>query len=109
MEAAVMLGLNCGSGQRPFQSYPDEGVQWINVDVQDKWKPDIVADWNDLNMFGDGVADYVVSHHSLEHVGCGEGDGFIREAHRILKPGGSLLVFVPDNRALCGAYMDGRI
>lgn len=104
-----MIGLNCGSGQRPFASLPDEGVQWINVDINPKWNPDIVADWNSLKAFPDRGMDYVVSHHSLEHVGCGEGSGFIREAYRVLKPGGRLLVFVPNNRALCHAYLQGTI
>lgn len=104
-----MIGLNCGSGQRPFTSLPDEGIQWINIDINPKWDPDIVANWNDLSMFSSGSVDYVVSHHSLEHVGCGDGSGFIREAYRVLKPGGSLLVFVPDMKALAKRWLDGGL
>lgn len=95
--------LNCGSGQRPF------GDGWINLDSNPKWNPDVVADWNDLSMFEDNSMDLVVSHHSLEHVGCGEGDPFITEAYRVLKQGGSLLVFVPDMKALARAWMMNRM
>lgn len=100
-----MIGINAGSGQRKF----DSTLGWINVDIQPRWEPDIVADWNDLSMFKDNSVDYVVSHHSLEHVGCGEGSGFIREARRVLKPLGSLLIFVPDMRALAQRWLVGQL
>lgn len=102
---ATMKGLNCGSGQRPF----DREQGWINIDIEKRWEPDVVADWNKLDMFEDNSMDYVVSHHSLEHVGCGEGDGFIREAHRVLKPEGSLLIFVPDMKALAQRWLMRQI
>jgi cyclopropane fatty-acyl-phospholipid synthase-like methyltransferase len=97
--------LNCGSGQRKF----DPAFGWINLDSNPKWEPDVVADWNNLGMFADESMDLVVSHHSLEHAGCGEATGFIREANRILKPGGSLLVFVPDMKALAQRFILGQI
>lgn len=97
--------LNVGSGQRPF----DQEHGWINIDAQERWNPDLVADWNDLSMFDDGTMDLAVSHHSLEHVGCGEGVGFIREAYRVLKPGGSLIVTVPDMRALAQRWLTHQI
>lgn len=87
-----MIGLNCGSGQRPF----DKEKGWINIDINPRWSPDVLGHWNNLTPFANDSVDLVVSHHSLEHVGCGEGNGFISEAWRVLKPGGSLLVFVPD-------------
>lgn len=96
-----MLGLNCGSGQRPF----DRSAGWVNIDIQPRWNPDIVADWNDLSMFKDETVDYVVSEHSIEHVGLGECDGFFKEAYRVLKPSGSLIVTTPDLRALCQRWL----
>lgn len=100
-----MIGLNCGSGQRPF----DRAAGWVNIDVNPKWSPDLVADWNNLGMFADNTVDFVVSHHSLEHAGCGEADNFVREANRVLKPGGSLLVFIPDVKALAQRWLLGQI
>jgi len=104
-----MLGINAGSGQRPFKSFPEEGIQWINIDGNPRWNPDIVADIRDLSMFGDSMVDLVVLHHVWEHFGLGEGDGMIRECHRILKPRGSLLVCIPNPRALCQRYLSGEI
>lgn len=107
LEAFVKRGYNVGSGQRPFHSNFGH-VQWINVDSVAKWNPDLVCDGNSLPC-PDGDADYFVLHHVLEHFGCGEGDSLIREAYRVLKPGGSLLVFVPDLRALALRWMNGEI
>lgn len=103
----MLRAINVGSGQRPFHSTP--AIKWINMDINLGWKPDVVGDWNDLGFIKTGTMDFVVSHHSLEHVGCGEGDGFIREAHRVLKPGGSLLVFMPDMKALAQRWLTRQI
>lgn len=97
--------INAGSGQRPF----DNKQGWVNIDIQDKYTPDLVADWNDLSAFQDGSVEYVVAHHTIEHVGCGEADSFIKEAQRVLKPNGSLLIFLPDWRALAQRWLLGQI
>lgn len=97
------LRLNVGSGQRPFKP------PFVNVDVNPKWRPDVVADGASMPMFESGSADVIVLHHVLEHFGCGEGAMMVRECHRILCSGGSLLVFVPDMRALTHGWNLGRI
>src|SRR4051812_15890948 len=102
-----MLCLNIGSGQRPFRTTGD--YTWVNVDINPKWKPDVVADGAKLDMYADNSVDFIVSHHVLEHFGCGEAAPAIREFNRILKPGGVLRVFVPDMRALAKGWIDGRI
>jgi len=98
-----MLKLNMGSGQRKF------GPGWVNVDTNPKWSPDVVSNGSTLPMFEDASADMIVLHHVLEHFGCGEAGDLLRECHRILAPGGSLFVFVPDMRALARGWLEGRI
>src|SRR6267142_2149275 len=104
LEAAV-IALNCGSGQRPF----DRTQGWVNIDINLRWEPDLIADCNHLTMYEDAHVDMVVSHHCLEHVGCGEADGFIREAWRVLKPEGSLIVAVPNMRKLATLWLSGEL
>jgi SAM-dependent methyltransferase len=106
LEKKVKRGLNVGSGQRPFNSTPE--VEWCNVDSQERWNPDVCCDASRLP-FRDNSADYFVLHHVLEHFGCGEGEALINEAHRVLRPGGSLLVFVPDLRALAVRWLEGGL
>lgn len=106
---AQKIGINCGSGQRPFTTTPE--VKWHNVDKvshDGMPAPDLVCDGSKLPYF-DETMDYFVLHHVLEHFGCGEGVGLIKEAHRVLKPGGSLLVFVPDLKALAKRWIDGGL
>lgn len=99
-----MIGLNVGSGQRPF------GKGWINLDIQvaEDRMPNVQADMFHLP-FRDGSVDMVVSSHTLEHLGCGEACGFIKESYRVLKSRGSLIVSIPDIRALAKRWLTGQI
>lgn len=98
-----MLKLNLGSGQRKFQP------PFINVDIQDKWAPDLVADCASLPMFADESAEMIVLHHQLEHGTLEQSKKMLQEAHRLLCPGGSLLIFVPDISALVTGWSEGKI
>lgn len=103
------FGVNVGSGQRPFHDTPE--VEWLNVDAVEHEgmpKPDVVCDGAHLRGYPDESFDYYVLHQVLEHEGCG-GRGLIEEAHRVLKPNGSLLVFVPDMRALAQRWLMGLL
>ncbi len=103
------LGINCGSGQRRFTTVPGE-VRWINVDkiTREGHEPDLICDGAHIPR-ADGSVDYFVLHHVLEHFGCGAAQDLIDEAFRVLKPGGSLLVFTPDMRMLADRWLQGKI
>lgn len=95
--------VNLGSGQRPFPK------PWINVDMQARWAPDVVADGSCMPMFADASAELIVAHQIIEHVGLGEFDGVIREAYRILEVGGSLILTTPNLRELVKGWITSRI
>jgi predicted SAM-dependent methyltransferase len=101
------LKINAGSGQRKFV-----GNGWVNIDINPKVHagggPDLVCDMRNMP-FPNNSADVVVSHHTIEHLGCGEADAFIKEAHRVLKPSGHLLIFIPDAKALARRWLVGEI
>jgi len=98
-----MVRLCVGSGQRPFAK------PFINVDLNPRWKPDVVADGASMPMFKDDSADIIVLHHVAEHAGCGESHPMLVECRRILCKKGSLLVFVPDMKALAKCWLKGNI
>jgi predicted SAM-dependent methyltransferase len=101
----MKLAINCGSGQRRFDS-----VQWINVDSVSRpgHEPDLQCDGAHLP-HEDATVDYFILHHVMEHFGCGDAKGLIQEAYRVLKPGGSLLIFIPDLKTLAGRWLGGEI
>lgn len=98
-----MLKLNIGSGQRKFKR------PFLNIDCQEKWQPDMLADASSLPMFENASADLVVLHHVLEHFGLGEADALLAECRRVLAPGGSLLIFLPDVAALAKRWLRREI
>lgn len=104
-------GLNVGSGQRRFTSTTQ--LQWINIDSQFE-APDRVPDlvWEvgkEPIPFADNTAQCATLIHQIEHVGCGEAEPALRDLYRVLVPGGSLIVVLPDMRALASAWLTGRI
>lgn len=92
-----------GSGQKPYAK------PFINIDINPKWEPDIVADGASLPMFESNSAEVIVVEHCLEHFQCGEGLGMLRECYRILGSGGSLIVTVPNIRELIKAWIVGKL
>lgn len=101
--------LNVGSGQRRFET----SMGWFNIDCVSRPPdqiPDIIVDANQLSSkFDDNSQDMVVLHHVLEHFGCGEADEVLKQCYNVLKPGGSLLLFVPDLRLLAGRWLSGEL
>ncbi|MGE3376462.1 MAG: methyltransferase domain-containing protein [Vicinamibacteria bacterium] len=58
--------------------------------------------------FPDEVFGEVYASHVLEHVPWFLSVAALREAHRVLAPGGLLEVWVPDLRAIVDSYLAGR-
>lgn len=87
------LKLNLGCGNKNIPGY-------INVDLVDernKVKPDVICDIRDLKEhFDDGVADEVMAIHVLEHFYAWEVHNILLEWKRVLKPGGKIIIEVPD-------------
>ena len=53
-------------------------------------------------------ADYVFSSHFLEHLSKAHGERLVREAGRILKPGGTIRIAIPDLSQMIVAYQAGQ-
>jgi SAM-dependent methyltransferase len=56
----------------------------------------------------DATVETVYSSHFLEHVRRADALRFLRECHRILRPGGVLRLVVPDLRRLAERYVGSR-
>jgi predicted SAM-dependent methyltransferase len=94
--------LNVGSGQRPF------ATPFTNIDSNPRWNADLICDAGRLP-YSSGSCSLIISHHQLEHVELSKADDMLREWYRLLAPGGSLLIFVPDLWKLTVAWNRGDI
>jgi SAM-dependent methyltransferase len=79
--------LNLGAGESRKEGY-------VNLDWQKETNPDVVHNLNNFPYpFQDNTFDLIEASHVLEHLD--RPFDVMRELHRILKPGGSLLIKVP--------------
>lgn len=84
--------LHVGCGGDPLPAWLP-GAE-TRLDVDPAAKPDIVAS---MTALGDiGIFDVVYCCHALEHLYPHEVGTALREFLRVLSPGGSVILFVPD-------------
>lgn len=82
-----MLNLGCGSRY---------SKDWVNVDFVSS-SPNVIAHNLTIGIpFSDSYFDIVYHSHVLEHFSKEDGILFIKECHRVLKPGGIIRIAVPD-------------
>ncbi|MGH6628604.1 MAG: class I SAM-dependent methyltransferase [Burkholderiales bacterium] len=98
MSTASPVRINLGSGPWKFDG-------WVNVDLDLYSRPDVCADLAAGLPFRDASADFIhtedfVDQLDLEHAAC-----FLRECHRVLKPGGVIRVLTPDVEQLTRLYL----
>lgn len=86
-----VLHVGCGGDSLPHWLGQHKEVR---LDIDSSCKPDVVASM--LQMGDIGEFDVVFSQHNLEHVHQHEVGIALSEFHRVLKPKGAVIVFVPD-------------
>jgi len=91
VKADRLLHVGCGSAPLP---------EWlgcnteVRLDVDADLNPDIVANMTDIGDVGE--FDCVFCCHALEHLHLFDVYKAVSEFYRVLKSGGTLIVFVPD-------------
>jgi SAM-dependent methyltransferase len=72
-----------------------------------RWSPEIrVHDVTQGIPHDDGTVDGIYSSHMLEHLEPWAAQNLLAECHRVLRPGGTLRVVVPDLEVIVRAYLD---
>lgn len=99
MQSRVKTYLNLGCGKR-FHS------DWINVDLATSQGGVISHDLAKGIPFATESADAVYHSAVFEHIRRQDAANFLREIHRVLKPGGIIRVGVPDLERICRTYLD---
>jgi len=84
---------------------------WVNIDARAEVQPDIVTRAHDLHMFADESIETIEACHLFEHLPLHEALAALGEWARVLRPGGELLLEMPDFDAcirLLGASQDAQ-
>lgn len=98
-KSPLYLNLGCG---KIFYSSPE----WVNIDIFPAEKKRIHQYQLLLGIpFGDNVFDGVYHSHVLEHFPREQVPPFLRECLRVLRPGGTLRIAVPDLEAILHSYL----
>lgn len=93
-EPRRVLHAGCGRRALDREIFPDWAETRLDIDPE--CGPDMVGSMANLDLIGDGEFDAVYTSHALEHLNTHDAAQALREFHRILKPGGFVLVIVPD-------------
>lgn len=92
-----MVNLNLGCWHRHIPG-------WVHVDLCDMPHIDHKTSIDDLSMFEDESVDLIYSSHSFEYFDRQQAPAVLAEWRRVLKPGGTLRLAVPDFEALIQVY-----
>jgi SAM-dependent methyltransferase len=92
-----VLNVGCGfAGQRLPPSF--QGGEWreLRLDIDPAVNPDIVCSMIDMSPLASASVDAIWSSHNLEHLHRHEVPVALGEFLRVLRPGGVLLLTMPD-------------
>jgi beta-1,4-mannosyl-glycoprotein beta-1,4-N-acetylglucosaminyltransferase len=101
----IRLNLGCGS-QRI------KGYVGVDLDSSAGSAADLQMDPRKLELFKDNSVDEILADHLFQRFSPYEAEGILKERKRALKPGGKLILEVPDILELCRQFdkqgTDGR-
>jgi len=96
--SGLALHLGCG---------PNLLDNWTNIDLDEKYSPDIVHDLSQGLPFDDNTVEVVYSEHFFEHLALADGIALMTECYRVLRPGGRVRIAMPDLASTVHAYLNG--
>ena len=99
--ATEKIKLHAGSGGHLLEG-------WINIDLDADPSVNLAADLGRSIPLRSNSVDFIHSEDFIEHLDIEPGLQFIREAFRVLRPGGVMRIATPDLRALINEVYFGR-
>lgn len=94
--------LHLGCGPKHLDGY-------FHIDALDYAHVDHIGPVDDLGFIKDAQVEHIYACHLLEHFGRTKHAKVLREWRRVLKPGGTLRIAVPDFEACAKLYVAGKL
>jgi predicted SAM-dependent methyltransferase len=79
---------------------------WVNVDLNPAFEGLLYLDATQRWPLPDESVDAINSEHFIEHLSLEEGQAYLSEAVRVLKPGGVMRTSTPSLRGIIDAYIE---
>lgn len=95
------LYMNLGSGPRGLSD-----THWINVDAFRDANVEYLMDFARTWPFPENSLDGIFCEHVFEHFDHDEGQRLLQQSLRVLRPGGSIRLIVPDGGKIAKTYCD---
>ena len=110
LRATTRRVLHVGCGPRnPMKLnriFREPGWQEVRLDIDPNVEPDILASITDMSAVPSESVDAVWSSHNIEHLFAHEVPTALAEFHRVLVPGGLLLITLPDLEAVARVILE---
>src|SRR5580700_9986222 len=94
----IVLNVGCGYPLRQKLHRHFHGPEWreVRLDIDPAVAPDLVCSMTDMASVASDSIDAIWSSHNLEHLHRHEVPVALSEFLRVLRPGGQLLLTLPD-------------
>lgn len=110
--ARIVLHVGCGAAdpaKLPRAFFPEGAWSELRLDIDADVAPDIIASITDMGPVASSSVDAVWSAHNLEHLWSHEVPLALAEFRRVLKPGGFVLVTMPDLQQVAALVAEGNL
>lgn len=99
------LNLGCGPNRESLNVITLDWTDWKFIDCFAAYNPDECYDFSDGIREETGSVDCIWLGDALEHCVRWKVPKVLQECHRVLKPGGQMLVCVPDMAAVMPKFL----
>lgn len=107
----TVLHVGCGPNRpgKLHRSFQTPEWREIRLDIEPRVQPDIVASITDMHPVATDSMDAVWSSHNLEHLEAFQVPIALGEFLRVLKPGGKLLITLPDLQTIAKLVAEDKL
>jgi protein O-GlcNAc transferase len=106
-----VLHVGCGpySSSGLHETFKTDTWQEVRLDIDPNVKPDIISSITDMSPVTSQSVDAIWSSHNIEHIYPHEVPIALAEFYRVLKPGGFVLITLPDIQKVAEYVAQGNL